>query len=245
MSTEKTTSAAATTSIEAMFAAGTHFGLGRSRRNPTIAPFIFGTKNTTDLFDLEKTKPILETAKEFVAKLASEGKTIIFVGGKREASTIVKNAAMSLNLPYVDGRWIGGTFTNFPQIRKRIDRYEKIVSDREKGELLKYTKRERMLIGKEVEKLERMFYGIVSSKKLPDAVFVIDPRREHNAVKEAQDMGVPVIALANSDCDISDIEFPIIGNDGSRQSIQFFVEQISKAYQAGKKLVKAAPAPQV
>ena len=231
MSTEKTT-------IEAMFAAGTHFGLGRSRRNPTIAPFIFGTKNSTDIFDLEKTQPILNAAKDYVHQLASEGKTIIFVGGKREASTIVKNAAMSLNLPYVEGRWIGGTFTNFPQIRKRIERFEKIVSDREKGELLKYTKRERMLIGKEVEKLERMFYGIVSSKKLPDAMFVIDPRREHNAVKEAQDVGIPVIALSNSDCDISDINYPIVGNDGSRQSIQFFVNEISKAYQAGKKLAK-------
>ena len=233
MSTEKTT-------IEAMFAAGTHFGLGRSRRNPTIAPFIFGTKNTTDLFDLEKTKPALDAAKAYVSQLASEGKTIIFVGGKREASLIIKNAAMSLNLPYVEGRWIGGTFTNFPQIRKRIDRFEKIVSDREKGELLKYTKRERMLIGKEVEKLEKMFFGIVSSKKLPDAMFVIDPRREHNAVKEAQDMKVPVIALSNSDCDISDIDFPIVGNDGSRQSIKFFVEEIAKSYQAGKKLAKPA-----
>ena len=247
MTTEKTTSAsahatsnAATTSIEAMFAAGTHFGLGRSRRNPTIAPFIFGTKNSTDLFDLEKTKPILDAAKAYVAKLASEGKTILFVGGKREASTTVKNSAMSLNLPYVEGRWIGGTFTNFMQTRKRIDRYEKIVSDREKGELLKYTKRERMLIGKEVEKLERMFFGIVSLKKLPEAIFVIDPKREHNAVKEAEDMKIPVIALANSDCDISDIDFPIVGNDGSRQAIQFFVEEIAKAYQAGKKLAVAA-----
>ena len=247
MTTEKTTSAsahatsnAATTSNEAMFAAGTHFGLGRSRRNPTIAPFIFGTKNSTDLFDLEKTKLTLDAAKAYVAQLGSEGKTILFVGGKREASTTVKNSAMSLNLPYVEGRWIGGTFTNFMQTRKRIDRYEKIVSDREKGELLKYTKRERMLIGKEVEKLERMFFGIVSLKKLPEAIFVIDPKREHNAVKEAEDMKIPVIALANSDCDISDIDFPIVGNDGSRQAIQFFVEEIAKAYQAGKKLAVAA-----
>ncbi len=233
MSTEKTT-------IEAMFGAGTHFGLGRSRRNPTIASFIFGTKNSTDLFDLEKTVTILDKAKAAVSQLASEGKTILFVGGKREASAIVKLAAQSLNLPYVEGRWIGGTFTNFTQTRKRIDRYEKIVSDREKGELLKYTKRERMLIGKEVEKLERMFLGIVPMKKLPDAIFVIDPKREHNAVKEAEDMNIPVIALANSDCDISDLQYPILGNDSSRQSIQFFVNEISKAYQAGKKLAKPA-----
>lgn len=235
MSTEKN-------QIEAMFGAGTHFGLGRSRRNPTIAPFIFGTKNSTDLFDLEKTKPILDAAKAYVTQLASEGKTIIFVGGKREASAAIKLAAQSLNLPYVDGRWIGGTLTNFPQVKRRIDRFEKLISDREKGELLKYTKRERMLIGKEIEKLEKMFYGIVSLKSLPAAMFVIDPRREHNAIKEAQDMKVPTIALSNSDCDISDLNYPIIGNDGSRQSIQFFVDEISKAYQAGKKLAKPAAA---
>jgi small subunit ribosomal protein S2 len=233
MTTEKTT-------IEAMFSAGTHFGLGRSRRNPTVAPFIFGTKNSTDIFDLEKTAPVLEKVKAYVSQLASEGKNILFVGGKKEASVAIKNAAQSLNLPYVDGRWIGGTLTNFPQVKKRIDRFEKLVSDREKGELAKYTKRERMLIDKEVAKLEKMFYGIVSLKKMPDAMFVIDPSREHNAVKEAADQKIPVIALSNSDCDISDIAYPLIGNDGSKLSIQFFINEIVKAYQTGKKLAKPA-----
>ena len=151
-------------SIETMFSAGAHFGLGRSRRHPTVSPFIFGTKNSTDIFDLEKTESLLEKAKAFVSKLASEGKVIMFVGGKKEASAAVKNAAMSLNMPYVDGRWIGGTVSNFGQIRKRIERYEKLTSDRDKGELAKYTKRERMLIDKEIASLEKMFYGIVSLK---------------------------------------------------------------------------------
>lgn len=231
MSTEKTT-------IEAMFGAGTHFGLGRSRRNPSVTAYIFGTKNNTDIFDLEKTQPLLATAKAYVAKLASEGKTILFVGGKKEASLAVKTAAQSLNLPYVDGRWIGGALTNFPQIRKRIDRFEKLLSDKEKGELAKYTKRERMLIDKEIAKLEKMFYGIVSLKKLPDAIFIVDPRREHNAIKEAACMKVPVIALANSDCNISDIAYPVVGNDGSKLSVQYFVNEIAKAYNEGKKAIK-------
>jgi len=223
-----------TKTIDTMFSAGAHFGLGRSRRHPTISSFIFGTKNSTDIFDLEKTQLLLEKAKAFVTELAKEGKIILFVGGKKEASATVRMAAQSLNLPYVDGRWIGGTLTNFGQIRKRIERYEKLISDREKGELLKYTKRERMLLDKEIASLEKMFLGIISLKKQPDVIFMIDPRHEKIAVKEATDMNVPLIALASSDCDISEIKYPIVGNDAAKASIQFFVEEIAHAYQEAK-----------
>src|SRR3989344_4646895 len=222
--------------IETMFRAGAHFGLGRSRRHPTVSPFIFGTKNSTDIIDLEKTEVFLEKAKSFVAALAKEGKIILFVGGKKEASAAIKNGAQSLDFPYVDGRWIGGTLTNFGQVRKRIERYEKLTSDREKGELAKYTKRERMLIDKEIASLEKMFLGIVPLKKQPDALFVIDSRREKIAIKEAADMGVPVIALAGSDCNISEIKYPIVCNDAAKSSIQFFVDEIAAAYQKGKQL---------
>jgi len=217
-----------------MFGAGAHFGLNRSRRHPTVAGYIFGTKNSTDIFDLEKTQDLLLKAENFVSALAREGKTILFVGGKKEASAAVKNAAQSLNMPYVDGRWIGGSLSNFGQVRKRIDRYEKLISDREKGELAKYTKRERMLIDKEIASLEKMFLGIVSLKKMPEALFVVDPRREKIAVKEADDMKVPVIALAGSDCNLDEVKFAIVGNDSSRASIQFFVDRIAAAYKAAK-----------
>jgi small subunit ribosomal protein S2 len=220
--------------IESMFSAGTHFGLGRSRRHPTTTPFIFGTKNNTDIFDLEKTQTLLEKAKTYVTSLAKEGKTILFVGGKKEAAAAIKASAQSLNLPYVDTRWIGGTLTNFGQVRKRIERYEKLTSEKEKGELAKYTKRERMLIDKEIANLEKMFFGIVSLTKMPDAIFLIDPRHEKNAVKEAADKNIPVIAVAGSDCNISDIQYPIVGNDSSKTSISFFVEEIAAAYRAGK-----------
>lgn len=224
--------------IETMFSAGSHFGLGRSRRHPTMAPFIFGTKNSTDIFDLEKTESSLKKAKDFVATLARDAKTILFIGGKKEASATVKAVAQTLNMPYVDGRWIGGTITNFGQIRKRIERFEKLVSDREKGELAKYTKRERMLIDKEIASLEKMFLGIVSLKKAPDAVFIIDPRHEKSAVKEALQSNIPIIAVASSDCDISEVDYPIVGNDAAKASIQFFVEEVAAAYKAGKSSAK-------
>lgn len=222
--------------IDSLFSAGAHFGLGRSRRHPTVSRYIFGTKNSTDIFDLEKTNILLDKAKEFVATLAKESKTILFVGGKKEASNTIKNSASSLNMPYVDSRWIGGTLTNFGQVRNRIERYEKLTSDREKGELLKYTKRERMLLDKEIASLEKMFLGIVSLKKQPDALFVIDPRHEKIAMKEAADMNIPVIALASSDCNIAGIAYPIVGNDAAKTSIQFFLEEISKVYQTAKKV---------
>lgn len=227
-------------SVETMFSAGAHFGLSRSRRHPSIKPFIFGTKNSTDIFNLEKTAELLDAAKAFVAKVASEGKTILFVGGKKEASAAVKAGAQSLNMPYVEGRWIGGTITNFPQTRKRIERYEKLVSDKEKGELAKYTKRERMLIDKEIASLEKMFFGIVSLKKIPDVLFVIDPRREKNAIAEAAHAKIPVVALAGSDCNIYGITHPIVCNDSAKSSIQYFIDEVVKAYQDGK---KQAPAP--
>jgi small subunit ribosomal protein S2 len=220
--------------IDSMFSAGTHFGLGRSRRHPTTSHFIFGTKNNTDIFDLEKTESLLTAAKDFVTSLAKEGKTILFVGGKKEASAAIKAAAQSLNVPYVDGRWIGGTITNFGQVRKRIERYEKLISEKEKGELAKYTKRERMLIDKEIAALEKMFFGIVSLTKLPDVLFVIDPRHEKNAIKEAEDKNIPVIAVASSDCNIDEVKYPIVGNDASKASITFFVDEIAAAYRAGK-----------
>ena len=220
--------------IESMFGAGAHFGLGRSRRHPTVTPFIFGTKNSTDIFDLEKTEALLAKAKAYIAELAKQNKIVLFVGGKKEAAAAVKATADALNMPYVDGRFIGGTMTNFGQVRKRVERYEKLIADREKGELLKYTKRERSLIDKEIAKLEKMFLGIVSLKRMPDVLFVIDPRREKNAVKEATDMNIPIIALAGSDCDIREVKYPIVGNDSSKASIQFFIEDIAQAYKKAK-----------
>lgn len=222
--------------VENMFKAGAHFAFSKTRRHPTVTPYIFGVKNKVEIFDLEKTEVLLENAKAFVSSLAKEGKSILFVGGKSEARNSIKSGALSINMPYVDGRWIGGTLTNFTQIRKRVEKMEKLVSEKEKGELAKYTKKERLLIDKEIANLERFFSGIVSMKDLPKAIFIVDPKKEKTALKEAKDMGIPVIALAGSDCNIKGLDLPVVGNDSSQTSVNFFVQEIVKAYSTAKKV---------
>ena len=215
-----------------MFKAGAHFAFSKSRRHPSSAPYIFGVKNKVEIFDLEKTQPLLTKALEFVASLARENKQVLIVGGKSEARKAVKASAMSLNMPFVDGRWIGGTLTNFVEIRKRIEKMERLTTEREKGELAKYTKKERLLIDREISNLEYMFSGIASLKEMPKALIVVDPKKEHIAVKEAQDMGIPVVAIAGSDCDLSQVDYAIVGNDASQTSITFLMNEIVKAYTA-------------
>ncbi|MFA6552517.1 MAG: 30S ribosomal protein S2 [Candidatus Paceibacterota bacterium] len=220
--------------IDQMFKVGAHFAYSRSRRHPSAVPFIFGAKNRVEIFDLEKTKASLETAKNFAKKMASEGKQILFVGGKNEARDAVLNSAKSADLPYVAGRWIGGTITNFGEIRGRVERLLDLTSKREKGELAKYTKMERLLIDREIERLDKTFAGLIPMKGIPKAIFVVDSKREKIAVAEARKAGVQVIALSSSDCDISDIDFPISANDSSVGSIRFFVNEIAEAYKSGK-----------
>ncbi len=220
--------------IERMFKAGAHFGYTKSRRHPSVKPLIFGAKNKVEIFDLEKTKNYLDAAKEFVKSIAKNNGMILFLGGKNEAREAAKNAAMSVGMPYVAGRWIGGTFTNFTQIKKRVERLEMLSTQKEKGELGKYTKKERLLIDREIETLLRFFQGIVTMKEMPKALFVVDSKREHIAVTEAHKAGIPVIALAGSDCNLKDVQYPIPGNDASVASITFFLGEITKAYKEGR-----------
>jgi len=220
--------------IEALFKAGAHFGYSKSRRNPSIASYIFGVKNKTEIIDLEKTVELLNKAIAFVSSLAKDGKKILFVGGKSEAKNAIKIGALAIDMPHVSGRWIGGTLTNTQEIKKRIAKYEELTSQKEKGELSKYTKKERLLIDRQIANLEEMFGGIIGMKDSPKALFVIDPKKEIIAVTEAKKMGIPVIALLNTDCDIKIVDYPIVANDSSVSSISFFVDAIINAYKAGK-----------
>ncbi|MBU6390430.1 30S ribosomal protein S2, partial [Patescibacteria group bacterium] len=195
--------------VRAMFAAGAHFGFARGRRHPTVAPFMFGVKNRVEIFDLEKTAGLLEKTLDYVKTLGREGKMILFVGGKNEARDAIKNAAVSIGMPYVAGRWIGGTLTNFKQIRSRVEKFLDLTEKREKGELTKYTKKEQLLIDREIKNLERFFSGLIPMKELPKALFVIDSRHEKTAVAEARKIGIPVAALLSSDCDLSEVAYPI------------------------------------
>ncbi|MEK7514484.1 MAG: 30S ribosomal protein S2 [Patescibacteria group bacterium] len=220
--------------VDAMFKAGAHFGYTRSRRHPTVKPYIWGAKNRIEIFNLEATQESLEKAKKFVKGVAQAGKTILFVGGKKEAQDSVRAGAESIEMPNVPGRWIGGTLTNFGHIRKQVTIYEDLIAKREKGEFGKYTKKERLLLDRKIEKMEKKFLGLLPMKDLPGAVFVVDSEREHIAVSEARIGGIPVVSLSGSDCNLKDVDYAIPGNDSSLSSITFFVNEIVSAYTEGK-----------
>lgn len=222
------------TTIEKMLAAGAHFGYSKTRRHPSASPYIIGTKNRTDLFDLSKTSENLAKANKFVASLAKEGKVVLFVGVKPEAREATKNAAISIDMPYALDRWIGGTLTNFPEIKRRTQKLEDLREKKSKGELDMYTKKERLGIDQDIEKLSRYFGGLVSLKKIPDAIVIVDIKKEHIAVAEAKMMGVPVIGIANTDCNLKEVEYAIPANDSSRGSIDFIVSSLAAAYTGGK-----------
>lgn len=225
--------------IGAMFEVGAHFAYSKARRHPTASSFIFGAKDKVEIFDLEKTKELLDEAINFMASLARDGKRVLFVSGKNEAREVVRLNALSLDMPFVVERWIGGTLTNFDQIKKRIARLEELTNEKESGELSKkYTKREQVLLGREMESLEDTFGGLISMKELPAALFVVDTKREHIAVEEAKKKGIPVIALMNSDCDVKSAEYPIPANDASVKSITFFVEMLTDTYKKHKGIKK-------
>jgi len=220
--------------VDKMFNAGAHYGYSRTRRHPSVSSYIFATRNKGDIINLEKTSVMLAEAEEFVKSLGSRNKTILFVGTKPEAKEIIKSVAESLNMPYVTNRWIGGTLSNFTEIKKRIVELENYRKDSIEGGLEKYTKKERVVMAKKMEKLSKYYSGLVMLKKAPDALFVIDSRAEHIAATEARKSGVSVIALTNSDSNIKNIEYPLVGNDASMPSIQFFTTSIAKAYKAGQ-----------
>lgn len=224
--------------IDQMFKAGAHFGYSKTRRHASVAPYIFGVKNRVEIINLEKVDELLEKALAFISTLAKEGKQVLLVGGKNEAREALRTAATSIDMPFVDGRWIGGTLTNFPEIKKRLAKLEDLTSQKEKGELSKYTKKERLMIDREIENLDRFFSGILSMKDLPKALIVIDAKKEDIAVKEARTMKIPVIALCGTDNNLTSIDYPIVANDSSVSSIAFFANEMAKSYKKGK-VVKA------
>lgn len=226
--------------IKELFQAGTHFGYSRSRRHPSAMPFIFGFKNRTAVIDLEKSHAQLEVAKTFVASVAAAGKKALFVGTKPEARQSITRVAEDLGMPYVAGRWLGGTLTNFPQMKKRLERLAELKADKEKGALAKYTKREQARLHKELSDLERYFGTITTLKEMPGVMIIVDSREEDIAVKEAAKVGVPVVSLSGTDCDLACVQYPVVGNDAQVASIKLFLEEIGEAYKSG---IIAAPAP--
>ncbi|MFQ5541014.1 MAG: 30S ribosomal protein S2 [Candidatus Paceibacteria bacterium] len=221
--------------IEALFNVGAHLGYSRARRHASMKDMIFGSKGRNDVINITRTAEMMDEALAFVRSLGGSGKTVLFVGGKPEVRDITRTAAEALSMPYVAGRWIGGTITNFGEIQKRIKRLNDLSADRDAGVLAqKYTKKERLLIGREIARLEEHFSGISGLEHLPAALVVVDTRTEAIAVKEANDRGIPVVGILNSDCDLSKVRHPIVGNDASRASVQFFLDKIVEAYRDGQ-----------
>jgi len=220
--------------VEAMFKAGAHYGYSKTRRHPSMAPFIFSTKNRVDMINLEKAEVNLLTAQEFLKSVAQGDKQVLFVGTKPESRKIVREIAESIDMPYVTERWVGGVITNSPEIKKRIALLGELQSQKEKGELEKYTKKERLLIDEKIAKMHRLFSGLVGLRKIPDAIIVIDAKKEHIAVTEAHKAHIPVIGLINTDTSLKSVEYPVVGNDASVSSIAFFLNALVEAYKSGK-----------
>jgi small subunit ribosomal protein S2 len=221
--------------VESMFQVGAHFGYAKARRHPSTKPFIFGAKDGVEIIDLEKTAEMLEKAKEFAYETAKNGGQVLFVGTKKEVASYIKDMALSVDQPYVTNRWIGGTLTNFAEIQRRVKRLEELEGEKEKGLLAKYTKKERLLIDRELEKLNERFGGITNMKAKPAAMFIVDSKNEENALAEAILENIPVISVSNSDCDITSISHPILANDSSVKSVRFFVDEIVAAVKEGQK----------
>jgi small subunit ribosomal protein S2 len=216
-------------SLKDLLEAGCHFGHQSSRWNPKMKPYIFTARDGVHVFDLAKTKEGLEAAMEYVEGLVKEGKTIVFVGTKRQAKEIIKEVAEKVGMPYVSQRWLGGTITNWEEIKKRIERLGEMKEKREKGEYKEFTKKERILIDREIARLERLFGGLKGLKDLPEAIFVVDVKRELAAVKEANKRGVKVVALVDTNSDPDLVDYVIPANDDATGSIELVVRKIGEA----------------
>lgn len=221
--------------IDKLFQTGAHFGFSKSRRHPSVKEFVFTNKDGNDIFDLEKTAAAIDTAAEALLEAGKNGKNVIFVSTKEETKRLVLKEAERAEAPYVVQRWIGGMFTNFSEIRKRIARLKQLTEEGANGELeRKYTKRERVVIGREVEKLTFNFGGIKTLEKTPDMMVVVDPRHDIIAVTEALEIGIPVIAIAGSDTNIQKLAYPIVTNDALQSSVTAILEVLTDAYLKGK-----------
>lgn len=208
--------------------AGLQFGHRSSRVHPKMNPFISASRNSTHIINLEKTAENLKEALEFIKTSLAEGKTLLLVGTKVQAKDIVKEIAEECKFPYVNERWLGGTFTNFNTIQKKIWHLKDLEKNRETGELNKYTKKERLEIDKEIEDLEIRIGGIKNLDKIPDIIFVLDVKKDHLAVKEAKAKGVKVVAITDTNIDPTTVDYPIPANDDALSSIKYILDKLKE-----------------
>jgi len=221
--------------IQEMIDAGVHFGHQTKRWHPKMEPYIYTVSKGIHIIDLEKTEEMLKKACDFLYEQASMGKTIVFVGTKKQSKDIIESEAKRSGALYVNERWVGGTITNFETIKKNIDKLLDHIKGKEEGKFSVYTKKERLLIDREIEKLQAAYGGIVSLKKAPEVLFVVDPKREKTAVREARRSGVPIISIVDTNANPAEVDYPIPGNDDAIKSVALIVRAIADAVEEGYK----------
>jgi small subunit ribosomal protein S2 len=224
-----------------MLEAGVHFGHQTRFWNPKMAEFIFGERNKIHIINLERTVPLYKGASEFIRRLVADGGTLLFVGSKRAAREAMATEAARCGMPYVTQRWLGGMLTNFKTIRQSIKRLKSLEEITEPGAQVTFTKKELLKFGREKDKLEKTLGGIKNMDALPTAVFLIDVGHEEIAVREARKLGIPVIAVVDTNCSPDGIDYPIPGNDDAMRAIQLYAEGIADAVIEGKASIPEVP----
>jgi len=230
--------------MKQLLEAGVHFGHQTRRWNPKMAPYIFTERNGIYIIDLQKTVRKLEEAYMFVRTLSEDGKTLLFVGTKKQAGDSVRDEATRSGAHYVNARWLGGMLTNFGTIRTRIDRLAQLRAMEQDGTFERLTKKEVAKLTLEIEKLEKFLGGIKTMEKLPGALFVVDPRKEKIAVAEAKKLGIPVVAIVDTNCDPDDIDYIIPGNDDAIRAVKLISQIMADALIEGRQGMDAAEAAQ-
>ncbi|MFZ2664349.1 MAG: 30S ribosomal protein S2 [Patescibacteria group bacterium] len=221
--------------IQEMLDAGVHFGHQARRWNPKMEKYIYTVSKNVHIIDLEKTESMLEKACDFLYEQASIGKSIVFVGTKRQSKDVMELEAKRCGAVYVNERWVGGTITNFETIKKNLDKLLDLIKGREEGKFEIYTKRERLMIDRDIEKLQIAYGGIVSLKRSPEVLFVVDPKRERTAVREARRAKVSVVGVVDTNADPTDVDYPIPANDDAIKSVALIVKAIASAVEEGYK----------
>lgn len=221
-------------SLKDLLEAGAHFGHQAARWHPKMAPYLYGVKEGVHVFDLVKTKKALEEAVKFIRNWTATGKTIVLVGTKRQAQAVIRQQAEKAGLPYVCERWLGGTLTNWEQIKKSLDQLVQMKEARAKGEYKKYTKKERLLLDRQIGRLEKFFGGLVGLEAPPEALFVVDVQKEKIAIKEARKKGLKIVAVVDSNSDPDDIDYLIPANDDAVGAVRLIVSAVAEAAREGK-----------
>jgi small subunit ribosomal protein S2 len=220
--------------MKQLLEAGVHFGHRTRRWNPKMAPYIYTARKGIHVIDLQKTVQLIDVAYEFVKQKASEGATLLFVGTKRQAQQAIEEEAKRCGAFYVNNRWLGGLLTNFKTIRLRIERLKELEAMEENGELDSLPKKEQSILKKQLSKLRKNLGGVKEMKDIPDMIFIVDPKKERIAVSEANTLGIPTIAIVDTNCDPDEIDYIIPGNDDAIRAVKLITSTIANAYLEGR-----------